>query len=187
MSQEFVNRRSIQWFPGPHGKDPAPDRGGPEKRGCGLQLLDARIPQSSLNPELQQLTAGKPRLYVLNKADLADDALTRACVDYFHREGARCGDQRKTKGSAAKVRTAIGRGAGGPACPPGGQGHGRRPHPGHGGGHPNVGKSTFINNFAGEARAKAAGPAGRDPGKQWVTAKAVTWTCRAFYGKSSTV
>ena len=120
MSQEFVNRRSIQWFPGHMAKTLRLIEADLKNVDVVLQLLDARIPQSSLNPELQQLTAGKPRLYVLNKADLADDALTRAWVDYFHREGAGCvAISAKQKGSAAKVRTAIGRARAWPAPAPG--------------------------------------------------------------------
>ncbi len=49
-----------------------------------LQLLDARIPRSSLNPEMEtRITAGKPHLYVLNKADLADRSVTARWVAYF--------------------------------------------------------------------------------------------------------
>ena len=170
MSQEFVNRRSIQWFPGHMAKTLRLIEADLKNVDVVLQLLDARIPQSSLNPELQQLTAGKPRLYVLNKADLADDALTRAWVDYFHREGAGCvAISAKQKGSAAKVRTAIGRELEALLA--------RRAGKGMAGartrvmvvGIPNVGKSTFINNFAGEARAKAADRPGVTRGKQWVT------------------
>ena len=62
MSQEFVNRRSIQWFPGHMAKTLRLIEADLKNVDVVLQLLDARIPQSSLNPELQQLTAGKPRL-----------------------------------------------------------------------------------------------------------------------------
>lgn len=135
-----------------------------------LQLLDARIPLSSLNPELQRLTASKPRLYVMNKADLADPALTKAWQAYFRAAGAGCvAISAKQKGSAGQVRSAIeaelrellekraGKGMAGARI--------RVMVVGI----PNVGKSTFINNFAGTTRAKAADKPGVTRGKQWVT------------------
>ena len=75
MSNEFVNRRNIQWFPGHMAKTLRLIEANLKNVDVVLQLLDARIPLSSLNPELQRLTASKPRLYVMNKADLADPAL----------------------------------------------------------------------------------------------------------------
>lgn len=170
MSQEFVNRRNIQWFPGHMAKTLRLIEADLKNVDVVLQLLDARIPASSLNPELQQLTEAKPRLYVLNKADLADPALTKAWVDYFHREGAGCvAVSAKQKGTAEKVRSAIERELGALIA--------RRAVKGMAGarirvmvvGIPNVGKSTFINNFAGQARAKAADRPGVTRGKQWVT------------------
>ena len=50
---------------------------------ASLVLLDARIPLSSLNPEVERITARKPKLYVLNKADLADPAVTEEWIRYF--------------------------------------------------------------------------------------------------------
>ena len=135
-----------------------------------LQLLDARIPMSSLNPEIQRITEQKPRLYVMNKADLADPALTAAWVKYFRDSGAGCvAISAKQKGSAAQVRTAIEKELEDLIA--------RRAIKGMGGarirvmvvGIPNVGKSTFINNFAGQVRAKAADRPGVTRGKQWVT------------------
>lgn len=170
MSEELVNRRNIQWFPGHMAKTLRLIEADLNNVDVVLQLLDARIPLSSLNPELQRLTARKPQLYVLNKADLADPALTKAWADYFHSAGAGCvAISAKQKGSAGQVRGAIERELEDLIA--------RRQVKGMSGarirvmvvGIPNVGKSTFINNFAGQIRAKAADRPGVTRGKQWVT------------------
>ena len=170
MSNEFVNRRNIQWFPGHMAKTLRLIEANLKNVDVVLQLLDARIPLSSLNPELQRLTASKPRLYVMNKADLADPALTKAWQAYFRAAGAGCvAISAKQKGSAGQVHSAIeselrellekraGKGMAGARI--------RVMVVGI----PNVGKSTFINNFAGTTRAKAADKPGVTRGKQWVT------------------
>ena len=54
------------------------------------QILDARIPLSSLNPEIERITAGKPHLYILNKADLADPEITKQWLAYFKSARAGC-------------------------------------------------------------------------------------------------
>ena len=108
MSADLVNRRNIQWFPGHMAKTLRLIEADLKNVDAVLQLLDARIPLSSLNPELQRITAAKPRLYVLNKADLADPDLTRAWQAYFHAAGAGCvAISARQKGSAGQVRSAI--------------------------------------------------------------------------------
>ena len=135
-----------------------------------LQLLDARIPASSLNPEIQRITRGKPHLYVLNKADLADPAVTARWVKYFQSQGEGCvAITARQRGGAAAVRAAIEKELSDLMQ--------RRAVRGMAGarlrvmvvGIPNVGKSTFINSFAGSVRAKAADKPGVTRGKQWVT------------------
>ena len=133
-------------------------------------LLDARIPLSSLNPEIERITARKPKLYALNKADLADPAVTEEWIRYFRAADAGCvAISAKQKGGANAVKTAIEKELAGLLE--------RRQNRGMGGaktqvmlcGIPNVGKSTFINTFAGSARAKAADRPGVTKGKQWVS------------------
>lgn len=135
-----------------------------------LQLLDARIPRSSLNPEIARITAGKPHLYVLNKADLADPDVTARWVAYFRRGGDGClAVTSKNRGGVQGVKNAIETELT--------ELLERRAVKGMAGakirvmvvGIPNVGKSTFINSFAGAARAKAADRPGVTRGKQWVT------------------
>ena len=170
MSNDFVNRRNIQWFPGHMMKTLRIMESDIKNVDAVLQLLDARIPMSSLNPEIQRIVRSKPRLYVLNKADLADPEITKRWVRYFREQGAGClAISAKQKGGAAAVKQAIEKEMAELMA--------RRANKGMTGarvrvmvvGIPNVGKSTFINTFAGSARAKAEDRPGVTRGKQWVT------------------
>lgn len=170
MANEQINRRQIQWFPGHMAKTLRIMESDIRHVDAVLQLLDARIPASSLNPELQRITQGKPHLYVLNKADLADPAITARWIQYFQAQGEGCvAITARQRGGAAAVRAAIEKELSDLMQ--------RRAVRGMAGarlrvmvvGIPNVGKSTFINSFAGSARAKAADKPGVTRGKQWVT------------------
>ncbi|MEE0801824.1 MAG: ribosome biogenesis GTPase YlqF [Gemmiger sp.] len=170
MSETIVNRRVIQWFPGHMAKTLRLMETEIRNVDCVLQILDARIPQSSLNPEIERITSGKPHLYVLNKADLADPDITRQWLQYFKTAGAGCLPMdSKQKGKAGAVR--------GPITQELSALMERRRRKGMVGarirvmvvGIPNVGKSTFINSFAGTTRAKAANKPGVTRGKQWIT------------------
>ena len=132
-----------------------------------VELVDARAPLSSANPDLRGLTRGKARLLVLNKADLADDAATSRWLEYYPRE--------KRRGHALQFQRRARQGDAGAHRPrhPAGRGACRRP-----GvkktvrlmvvGIPNVGKSTFINRLNGSAVAKASDRPGVTRAKQWV-------------------
>ena len=74
----FANQYNIQWFPGHMTKTLRMMEQEILHVDASLVLLDARIPLSSLNPEIERITARKPKLYALNKADLADPAVTQA-------------------------------------------------------------------------------------------------------------
>ena len=80
MSNDLVNQRQIQWFPGHMAKTLRVMESSLKQVDVILQILDARIPYSSLNPEIARITRGKPHLYVLNKADLADPNVTARWV-----------------------------------------------------------------------------------------------------------
>ncbi|MDD4850223.1 MAG: ribosome biogenesis GTPase YlqF [Gemmiger sp.] len=167
---EGINRRVIQWFPGHMTKTLRLMEVEIKNVDCVLQILDARIPLSSLNPELERITASKPHLYLLNKADLADPAITKQWLHYFQSAGAGClAMDSKQRGGAGAVKAPIERELSALLA--------RRRNRGMVGarihvmvvGIPNVGKSTFINNLAGSARAKAANRPGVTRGKQWIT------------------
>ncbi len=135
-----------------------------------IELLDARIPKSSKNPELARLSEGKPRLVLLNKADLADEALTSRWEAYYkslgygvvrlsgkdRKQTLRCITAAKEL-MADKLSALAARGMTGAKL--------RAMVVGI----PNVGKSTFINSVSGKAPAKAADKPGVTRGKQWVS------------------
>ena len=166
---ENVNHKNIQWFPGHMARTLRVMEQEVRHVDVVLILLDARIPRSSLNPEIERITAGKPHLYLLNKADLADPDATAQWVRYFTRNGDAClAVNSKKRSGGVPVRKAIDEELAGLLA--------RRAGKGMSGarirvmlaGIPNVGKSTFINSFAGSARAKAEGRPGVTRGKQWV-------------------
>ena len=86
----FANQYNIQWFPGHMTKTLRMMETEIQHVDASLVLLDARIPLSSLNPEVERITARKPKLYVLNKADLADSAVTEEWIRYFRAADAGC-------------------------------------------------------------------------------------------------
>lgn len=165
----FSNQYNIQWFPGHMAQTLRVMENEIRNVDASLVLLDARIPLSSLNPEIERITSRKPKLYALNKADLADPEVTAEWIRYFHAAEAGCvAISAKQKGGTAAVRAAIEKELADLLA--------RRQVRGMGGakiqlmlcGIPNVGKSTFINTFVGSNRAKAADRPGVTRGKQWV-------------------
>ena len=169
MSQEMINRRNIHWFPGHMMRTLRSIEKRLPQVDAVVQLLDARIPRSSLNPELQALYGAKPRLYILNKADLADEKATAEWLRYFKREDSGCvAINSKQRGAAMQAKRAVEQELAALLE--------RRQAKGMSGaqtrlmvtGIPNVGKSTFINNWAGSAKAKAADRPGVTRGEQWI-------------------
>lgn len=134
-----------------------------------IELLDARIPCSSRNPDIDLLAKNKLRLIVLNKADLADEAVTKQWAAYFQEKKIRTVvlDSRSRNGmktvqeaiaDVCKEKTERDRK----------RGIQNRPVRAMVAGIPNVGKSTFINSFAGRACAKTGNKPGVTKGKQWI-------------------
>ena len=108
MDTRFVNQFNIQWFPGHMTKTLRMMEQEIQHVDASLVLLDARIPLSSLNPEIERITARKPKLYALNKADLADPAVTEEWIKYFRAADAGCvAISAKQKGGTKAVQTAI--------------------------------------------------------------------------------
>ncbi len=160
----------IQWFPGHMAKTRRLIAECLSQVDIVLELLDARIPRSSKNPEILKLTAGKPKLTLLNKASLADPFSNDAWISYYAKteneallidcvtgEGiAKIGDavrgiladkiaRNEAKGMAGRRLSAMIVGI------------------------PNVGKSSLINRLAGGKRAKVENRPGVTTSKQWVT------------------
>ncbi len=158
----------IQWFPGHMAKTLRLMEHEVHEVDCVIQLLDARIPLSSQNPEIQRIVKAKPCLFALTKADLADPSITKEWVHFFRTHGEGCvaidahkkGDVASVRGQILKTRnTWIAK---------------RSVHDMQGAvrvmivGIPNVGKSTFINAFVGGAHAKVENRPGVTRGKQWI-------------------
>lgn len=134
-----------------------------------IELVDARIPLSSRNPDIDELGKNKARLVLLNKSDLADPAGNRAWMDYFGQKGFQVLEiNARTKQSLKAIPGAVQE-----ACREKlerdlRRGIKNRPIRAIVVGIPNVGKSTFVNSFAGKACAKTGNKPGVTKGKQWI-------------------
>lgn len=134
-----------------------------------IELVDARIPISSRNPDIDSLAAGKSRVIILNKADMADDKETDNWVKHFTDEGMIAVKLNSRSGSGMKqVKDAIAKAAEAKMARDRARGILNRPVRAIVGGIPNVGKSTFINSFAGRAVTKTGNKPGVTKGKQWI-------------------
>ena len=162
--------QNIQWFPGHMAKTRRLIKESLPLVDAVVEIIDARIPRSSRNPEIDKLIGAKPRVVILNKADIADNAKTKLWLDYFNENNIQAMsvdlksgkglngflpllktalsdliEKRKQRGIAGKpIRIMIV-------------------------GIPNVGKSSFINKMAKSKRAKVEDRPGVTRGRQWVT------------------
>jgi ribosome biogenesis GTPase A len=134
-----------------------------------IELLDARVPLSSRNPDIDTLAKNKARLILLNKADLADPSQNEAWKKYFKEKGFAvvCVDSRSGSGMK-QVHAAILEACQEKIERDRRRGIKNRPIRAMIAGIPNVGKSTFINSFAGKACAKTGNRPGVTKGKQWI-------------------
>lgn len=87
VTPEQPDIRNIQWFPGHMTRTRRKIQESLKLVDAAVEIVDARIPMSSRNPEMDSLTVGKPRLVILNKADLADEASTKRWMAYFRSQG----------------------------------------------------------------------------------------------------
>lgn len=160
----------IQWFPGHMAKTRRLMKENLPLVDVVVEITDARVPASSRNPEMKNLVGGKPRVVVLNKCDMADEALTAEWIEYYRTNGVRAVamDCRSGKGLNRLVPTVkevmkkeLEKRAA--------KGMEGKPIRMMIVGIPNVGKSSFINRVAGGKRAKVEDRPGVTRGKQWVT------------------
>lgn len=162
--------QSIQWFPGHMAKTRKLIKSNLSLVDAVVEILDARIPVSSQNPEMKKMTSGKPRMFLLNKSDMADEKETAKWIDFYKKQGitaiavdCKSGkgiknfipalknqvlkeliEKRKSKGmTGLDIRVMIV-------------------------GIPNVGKSSFINRMANSKRTKVEDRPGVTRTKQWV-------------------
>ena len=133
------------------------------------ELLDARIPLASANPMVEELLSGKPRIVILNKADLADPEMTKAWESYYKRKGVAAVSMSCGNGKDKKKFLRLIKEAAGPML----EKWKRRGLKTRSArimilGIPNVGTSTLINFISGTAAARTANTPGHTRGKQWV-------------------
>ena len=160
---------NLSWFPGHMTKTKRMIASELPHMDAVCEILDARIPLSSRNPDVDDLTAGKPRLIVLNRADQADPAQTRRWSQYFRAKGwavleANAKGGVGTEKFAAAVRELLREKLEAYAA----KGQVGRVVRVMVLGIPNVGKSTFINKVAKRKTAKAEDRPGVTRSKQWV-------------------
>ena len=161
--------KDIQWFPGHMAKTRRLIAKSLPLVDAAAELLDARLPLSSRNPELNALTKRKPRLVILNKADMADPDVTAQWVQYFRKAGCAVitADSKSGKGIrgfAPALRELLSEQLAKYAA----KGMTGRPIRVMILGIPNVGKSSLINRLAGGKRAKAEDRAGVTRTQQWI-------------------
>ncbi len=134
-----------------------------------IELVDARIPVSSRNPDINELGRGKSRIVLLNKSDLADEIRNQQWRSHMESEGVYVLEVNSKTGAGIKAINALVQ----KACAEKierdrKRGILNRPVRAMVVGIPNVGKSTFINSFAGRACTKTGNKPGVTKGKQWI-------------------
>jgi len=160
---------SVQWYPGHMTKTRRQIEADLKQVDAVCEIVDARIPMSSRNPDIDSICGSKPRLLILNRMDLADPAATKRWADYFRNKGITVviTDCKSRRGIAdfipaarhackEKIDRDAARGM-------------NRPLRVMIVGIPNVGKSTLINQISGRKGAKAENRPGVTRGKQWVS------------------
>lgn len=169
MMENSYEKMNIQWFPGHMTKAQRMIEENLKMVDAVCEILDARIPRSSRNPDIDRLAGDKPRLLILNRCDLADPELTARWRRHFESQGFALleTDARSGKGVkdfvpavrrllSEKIKEYESKGQTGRTL--------RVMILGI----PNVGKSTFINKLAGRKAAIAGDKPGVTRGKQWV-------------------
>lgn len=169
MSGINYEKMNIQWFPGHMTKAQRMIEDSIKQVDAVCEILDARIPNSSRNPDIDRLASGKPRLIILNRTDLADPKITAQWRVFFEAQGIKIleTDAKSGKGVngfAPALRELLKNKIADYAA----KGQVNRPMRVMILGIPNVGKSTFINKVAKRKAAIAGDKPGVTRGKQWI-------------------
>ena len=134
-----------------------------------IEIVDARAPLASRNPDLSAMAKGKYRMIVLNKADLADEGMNRAFEEYFRENGyLTCRLDSRRTAEAKKVKPVILEACREKIEKDRKRGIKNRPVRAMVAGIPNVGKSTLINSLSGRSSAKTGNKPGVTRGNQWI-------------------
>ena len=159
---------AINWYPGHMAKTRRMLAENLKMIDVVVEIIDARAPLASRNPDFDDLFSGKARVVLLNKSDLADGASTKRWIAYFSRLGIEAAGVSATGGSAKKIVAALIEKAAKPRVDAMKQKGVNKVVRCMIVGIPNVGKSTLINRMAGESRAEVGDRPGVTRGKQWV-------------------
>ncbi len=160
---------NYQWYPGHMTKAKRMMQENIKLIDLIIELVDARIPVSSRNPDIDDLGKNKSRIVLLNKSDLADPVQNKHWMGYFEAQGAHVLEINSKTGAGIKSIQGMVQ----EACKEKierdrKRGIVNRPVRAMVVGIPNVGKSTFINSFAGKACTKTGNKPGVTKGKQWI-------------------
>lgn len=160
---------NYQWYPGHMTKAKRMMQENIKLIDLIIELVDARIPMSSRNPDIDTLGQHKSRLILLNKSDLASEKQNEAWMKFFQSKGFHVVKVNSKSGTGLKAIQGVVQ----EACKEKierdrKRGIINRPIRAMVVGIPNVGKSTFINSFAGKACAKTGNKPGVTKGKQWI-------------------
>ena len=160
---------NVQWYPGHMTKAKRQMQEDIKLIDLIIELVDARVPLSSRNPDIDRLGQNKARLILLNKADLADERQNDAWKAYFEKKGFHVVKVDSRNGAGMKaIQNVIQEACKEKIERDRKRGIKNRPIRAMVAGIPNVGKSTFINSFAGRACAKTGNRPGVTKGKQWI-------------------
>ena len=159
----------FQWYPGHMTKAKRMMQENIKLIDLIIELVDARIPLSSRNPDIDELGKNKARLVLLNKSDLADAGANKLWMEYFRGKGFHVLEINARSGQGLRAIQGMVK----EACKEKierdrKRGIRNRPIRASVVGIPNVGKSTFINSFAGKACTKTGNKPGVTKGKQWI-------------------
>ncbi len=160
---------NYQWYPGHMTKAKRMMQENIRLIDLVIELVDARIPISSRNPDIDELGKNKARLILLNKADLADERCNKEWIAYFTEKGFHVLEMNARTGAGIKnVQGAVREACREKIERDRKRGIVNRPVRAIVAGIPNVGKSTFINSIAGKACTKTGNKPGVTKGKQWI-------------------
>ena len=159
----------FQWYPGHMSKAKRAMQEDLKLINVIIELVDARVPLSSKNPDIDPMANGKSRIILLNKCDLADSSVTARWKKYYEEKGFFVALVNSKNGKGVKQVNEVIQSA----CKEKIERDRRRgilnrPIRAMIVGIPNVGKSTFINSFAGKSCTKTGNKPGATKGKQWI-------------------
>lgn len=164
-----TGKSSFNWYPGHMTKAKRMMEKNIRLIDLVIEIVDARVPMSSRNPDIDKLASNKARIILLNKADLADDYVTNKWIAYFNSKNIYCLKLNSRDNSGVKqVNNLIQTACADKIERDKSRGIMNRTIKAMVVGIPNVGKSTFINSFAGKASAKTGNKPGVTKGKQWI-------------------